>query len=246
MPGAPADARASPRVAHARRLFAGIARGYDVMGEVLSFGQNRRWRRFLVSRMPTAPGSLVLDVATGTGAVAIDLARRPGVRVVGLDQSPEMLRRGRADVARAAPDGAVSLVLGRAEWLPFPSDVFDAVTFTYLLRYVDDPAATLAEIARVLRPGGALGSLEFGVPSNDVLRAGWFVHTRLALPVLGAAFSREWHRAGRFLGPSISDWDRRFPLPRQARLWRDAGIDDVRVRPMSFGAGVVMWGRKRG
>lgn len=246
MPDAPADEAASPRVAHARRLFAGIARGYDAMGEVLSFGQNRRWRRFLVSRVPVARDAIVLDVATGTAAVAIDIANRSGASVVGLDQSPEMLGRGRTAVERAGVDGRVSLLLGRAEDLPFREGTFDAVTFTYLLRYVDDPVSTVLELVRVLRPGGTLASLEFGVPENPALRAAWLAHTRVGLPVIGAAFSREWYRAGRFLGPSISVWLRRFPIERQQGIWRDAGVDDVRVRRLSFGAGVVMWGRKRG
>ena len=244
MPGAPAEA--SDRVRHARRLFADIARGYDVMGEVLSFGQNRRWRRFLVSRVPVAPGARMLDVATGTAAVAIDLARRADVRVVGIDQSAEMLLRGRATVARAGVDRRVTLVLGRAESLPFDDSTFDSLTFTYLLRYVDDPVATLAELTRVVRPGGFVGSLEFGVPAGPVLRTGWKVHTRAGLPLLGRAFSASWYRAGRFLGPSIEDWDRRFPVERQVAMWRDAGIDDVRVHRLAFGAGVVVEGRKRG
>ena len=244
MPGPAADV--SPRVGHARRLFAGIARGYDAMSEVLSFGRNRSWRRFLASRVELPPGGRALDVATGTASVAIDLARAAGVRVVGIDQSPEMLRGGAARLRRAALDDRVSLVRGRAEELPFPDGAFDAVTFTYLLRYVDDPAATLAEMARVLRPRGVLASLEFGVPPNPLARAGWYAHTRLGLPAVGLVASREWFGAGRFLGPSISDWERRFPLDEQLRLWRDAGIAPVRARRLTFGAGVVVWGRKDG
>ncbi len=243
MSDAPAD---TERVRHARRLFADIARGYDVMGEVLSFGRNRRWRRFLVSRVPLTRDARVLDVATGTAAVAIDLAGRGSMRVVGLDQSPEMLRRGRAVLGQAGLDRRVTLVLGRGESLPFDDATFDAVTFTYLLRYVDDPAATLAEMARVARPGGFVGSLEFGVPMSPVWRAGWEAHTRVGLPLLGRAFSREWHRAGRFLGPSIEEWDRRFPIEKQVGMWREAGLRDVVVHRLTFGAGIVMEGTKRG
>jgi len=244
MPGPTADA--SARVHHARRLFAGIASGYDAMSEVLSFGRNRAWRRFLASRVDVPRGARVLDVATGTASVAIDLVRGADARVVGVDQSPEMLRKGAARLRREALDGRVALVRGRAERLPFPDGAFDAVTFTYLLRYVDDPAGTLAEMARVLRPRGVLASLEFGVPPNPVARAGWYAHTRLGLPVVGLVASREWFGAGRFLGPSISDWERRFPLDEQLRLWRRAGVGDARARRLTFGAGVVVWGRKDG
>ncbi|MGH2725242.1 MAG: ubiquinone/menaquinone biosynthesis methyltransferase [Actinomycetota bacterium] len=234
----------SPRVRHARRLFAGIASGYDAMGEVLSFGQNRRWRRFLVSRVAAGPASRVLDVATGTAAVAIDLARRTGARVVGLDQSEPMLRSGLERARAAGCDGRISLVLGRAERLPFPAGSFDALTFTYLLRYVDDPEATLREMARVLRPGGVMAMLEFHVPRHPVWRSGWFLHTRVGLPLLGRLASREWFEAGRFLGPSISGFARRHPLAEQARMWRGAGLTEVRARRLSLGAGVVIWGVK--
>src|SRR5205823_4344136 len=107
-------------------------------------------RRFLVSRIP--PGSRVLDVATGTGMVAAELEKR-GCRVVGLDQSDSMLRR--------AATNATPFVQGQAEQLPFADGSFDAVTFTYLMRYVDDPAATLAELGRVVRAGGTMACLEF-------------------------------------------------------------------------------------
>ncbi|HEX9823458.1 MAG TPA: class I SAM-dependent methyltransferase [Actinomycetota bacterium] len=237
---APSAAAPAPseKVRHARLLFAGIAPGYDLMGELLSYGQNRRWRRFLVSRVP--PGSRVLDVATGTAAVAIDLARLRGASVVGLDQSEPMLRAGRRRVRDAG--AAVRLLLGQAERLPFAEGSFDAVTFTYLLRYVDDPEAALGELARVLRPGGVMASLEFGVPSNPASRLGWRVQTAVALPALGSLASPEWREAGRFLGPSIAEYRRRWPPSREAEAWRRAGLAEVHVREMTFGAGVVTWG----
>lgn len=236
--------RPSARVRHARRLFAGVAADYDLMSEVLSFGRNRRWRAFMVSRVPLSGGARILDVATGTASVAIDLARTVGARVVGLDQSEQMLRAAGARLARKEFGDRVSLVHGQAERLPFPDETFDAVTFTYLLRYVDDPAATLAELARVLRPHGVLASLEFYVPPGPLWRSGWYVHTRVGLPAVGLLASREWFRAGRFLGPSISEFWRRHPLEEQARMWRAAGIERVWARPMTLGSAVVMWGVK--
>jgi demethylmenaquinone methyltransferase / 2-methoxy-6-polyprenyl-1,4-benzoquinol methylase len=202
----------------------------------LSFGQDPRWRRFLVSCLP--PGAAqVLDVATGTGLVADELLRR-GFRVTGLDQSPEMLAQ-----ARRRLDGRAELVEGSAEALPFSTASFDHVTFTYLLRYVDDPGATLAELARVVRPGGFLAGLEFGVPDWP-WRAPWEVWTRVGLPLAGRALGRGWLEVGRFLGPSIREHWRRFPLQRQLEHWRSAGLVDVRHRRLTFGAAVVVWGRK--
>jgi demethylmenaquinone methyltransferase/2-methoxy-6-polyprenyl-1,4-benzoquinol methylase len=232
------------RTRHARRLFAGIAPEYDLMAELLSFGQNGRWRRFMVSRLNVGPGGRVLDVATGTAGVALEIARQHGPRVVGLDQSPEMLAGGRAAVTDAGVGDRISFVLGQGERLPFPDGAFDAVTFTYLLRYVDDPPAALRELARVLRPGGTLANLEFFVPPNPLWRAAWELYVRVGLPVGGLLASREWWATGRFLGPSIRGFYRQHPLPEQSGWWRDAGLTPVRHRPMSLGGGIVIWGTK--
>jgi len=245
----PPEARAarggpSERNRFARLLFAGLPSGYDRLAEALSYGQNGRWRRFLVSRVRTGPGERVLDVATGTAAVAIGISRATGSPVVGVDQSEEMLRMGARRVQDAGLSGRVLAALGRAERLPFADASFDAVTFTYLLRYVDDPSATLGELARVLRPGGTLGNLEFHLPANPLWRLGWSLHTRFVLPAAGRAVSPAWEEVGRFLGPSVRDFYRRLPLPDQLAMWRAAGIGDVRARTMSLSSGVVIWGRK--
>ena len=236
---------ASERTRFARQLFAGIAPEYDRMGALLSFGQDPRWRRFLVSRVNAIPGSWVLDVATGTGLVARELAQRRNVRIVGLDQSWPMVRRGMHAARAEGLDGRISFVLGQAERLPFPDEAFDSVTFTYLLRYVDDPGATLAELARVLRPGGVLACLEFHVPQDPYAQAGWRAYTRTVLPAAGWIVSKAWYRTGRFLGPSIERFYERYPLPAQVRMWQEAGIRRVRSRVMGVGAGIVIWGIKR-
>ncbi|MGZ4150353.1 MAG: class I SAM-dependent methyltransferase [Actinomycetota bacterium] len=234
----------SERTQHARWLFAGIGANYDRMGALLSFGQDPRWRRFLASRVP-ADAAHVLDVATGTAAVALELLRRETARtVVGLDQSEPMVRTGIARVRDARAIDRTAFVLGQGERLPFPPGTFDALTFTYLLRYVDDPAATLRGLAEVVRPGGTIASLEFGVPSGAWLPL-WWAYTRAALPLVGRLSSREWYEVGRFLGPSISAYARRYPLEEQLAMWREAGIAPVRARRMSLGGGVVIWGTRR-
>ncbi|HCP62688.1 MAG TPA: methyltransferase type 11 [Actinobacteria bacterium] len=234
----------STRVRHARGLFADLGPAYDRMGAALSFGQDPRWRRFMVSRVRVPVGGLVLDVATGTALVSRQVARRTGARVVGLDQSAEMVRSGMANARRESLNRSISFVLGDGQRLPFADETFDALTFTYLLRYVDDPATTLTELARVVKPGGTVANLEFHVPPNPVWRWLWVFYTRAVMPVVGRMVSKEWAEVGRFLGGSISSFYERLPLTDQLAAWRRAGILDVRARVMSLGGGVVIWGAK--
>jgi demethylmenaquinone methyltransferase/2-methoxy-6-polyprenyl-1,4-benzoquinol methylase len=233
----------SERNRAARDLFAPLGPGYDRWSRLLSLGQDPRWRRFLVSRIDVGPDHTVLDVATGTAAVAIELARRTGCSVVGLDQSSEMLAAGRGRVQAAGLTDRIQLVEGSAERLPFPNASFDALTFTYLLRYVEDPAATLAELARVVRPGGTIAALEFGLP-RGVWRPLWELYVRVGLPVAGRVISPGWHEVGAFLGPSIRELHARLPLGKQLELWREAGIQAAKAQRLSFGGGYVVWGRR--
>jgi demethylmenaquinone methyltransferase/2-methoxy-6-polyprenyl-1,4-benzoquinol methylase len=228
----------------ALELFAPIAGTYDRYARLLSFGQDARWRRFLVSRIRPHPGDTVLDVACGTGAVALELVRSSGCTVVGIDQSREMLLEGRRRINTAGHSDRITLIEARAEALPFPDGTFDALTFTYLLRYVDDPAETLRELARVVRPRGRIAGLEFFVPRVSPARALWEGYVRVGLPLLGSAVSPEWNRVARFLGRSIRDFWRRNPLGSLLAMWQAAGIERPRARTLSFGGGVVIWGER--
>lgn len=231
--------------AFAQRLFTGLPRRYDALAELLSFGQNGRWRAEMVNHIAAGRPSSILDVATGTAGVALELAHRTPAEVTGIDITPAMLRRGRERVARAAATDRVRLVVGQAEHLPFADATFEALTFTYLLRYVADPAATLRELARVVEPGGSIASLEFAVPGSRFWRSWWWLYTRIVLPAAGyLTGGREWLTVGRFLGPNISAHYRRYPVDWTVDAWRKAGLVDVRVRPMSLGGGIVMWARK--
>jgi demethylmenaquinone methyltransferase / 2-methoxy-6-polyprenyl-1,4-benzoquinol methylase len=259
----PADTSGPNRFA--RNLFARLPARYDRLAEVLSFGQNGRWRSAMVGRVLPADG-VVLDVASGTAGVALQLAAPPGrpaaapngtqhraggetgggPRIVGVDLTEEMLREGHRRVAAAGMANRVALVAGRAEQLPFPDGYFDALTFTYLLRYVEDPQATLAELARVLKPGGTMASLEFCVPTGALWRPAWWAYTRLALPAGGLLLGGpEWFRVGRFLGPNISAHYRRYPVSWTVEAWHKAGLTDVGTRVMSLGGGLVMWGTRQ-
>jgi demethylmenaquinone methyltransferase/2-methoxy-6-polyprenyl-1,4-benzoquinol methylase len=230
----------------AQDLFTGIPDRYDMLEELLSLGQNRRWRRAMVDRIVPAAPARVLDVASGTAGVALQLTERTPASVVGIDLTPAMLARGATNVRTHGAGERIALVNGRAEQLAFPDATFDGLTFTYLLRYVADPAQTLAELARVLKPGAPIASLEFCVPSNPFWHAWWWLYTRLVLPAAGGVAGRGWYRVGRFLGPNISQHYRRYSVEWTVQALRDAGFVDVGVRTMSLGGGVVMWGVRGG
>jgi demethylmenaquinone methyltransferase / 2-methoxy-6-polyprenyl-1,4-benzoquinol methylase len=231
-----------------RDLFAPLPARYDRLTEVLSFYQNARWRSSMVSRVPATATGHILDVAAGTAGVTLALARRaPSARVTGIDLTPQMLAEGARRVATDGVGSRVALACGTAERLPFASATFDALTFTYLLRYVSDPAATLAELARVLKPGGVMASLEFSVPTGPMWWPSWWAYTRLWLPAAGMLTGGPaWWRVGRFLGPNISAHYRKYPVDWTVSAWQKAGMTDVRTRIMSLGGGLVMWGTRAG
>jgi demethylmenaquinone methyltransferase / 2-methoxy-6-polyprenyl-1,4-benzoquinol methylase len=229
----------------AQDLFTSLPQRYDRLAEVLSMGQNGRWRKAMVDRILPSSPHRVLDVASGTAGVALQIAARTSADIVGVDLTIGMLAQGHQNVARAGMSERVQLVAGRAEQLPFPDATFDALTFTYLLRYVGDPLATLRELARVVKPGGTVASLEFFVPPNPFWRGSWWLYTRLLLPAGGwLTGGSEWLRVGRFLGPNITGHYKKYPLTWTEEAWRDAGFENVGVRIMSLGGGLVMWGTR--
>jgi len=223
----------------ARGLFAPLGPTYDRYANLLSFGQDPRWRQFLVSRLPVGPSDTVLDVACGTGAVALELVRQKGCSVVGVDQSPEMLAEARQRVG-----DRVRLVEASAQELPFEDASFDGLTAAYLLRYLDDLPAGLRELARVLRPGATMSLLDFGVPPRPVPRVAWDLWVDVGLPLAGRAISPGWHEVGRFLGGSIREFDQRWPVPQLVAAVGEAGFEDVQARRLSLGGCTVLWGRR--
>jgi demethylmenaquinone methyltransferase/2-methoxy-6-polyprenyl-1,4-benzoquinol methylase len=238
-PGAATPDLRSARKREALDLFSELPPRYDTLSAALSFWQDPRWRRALVSAVAPTDGQRLLDVATGTGMVAAELLRRADCAVVGIDQSPQMLAAARARFA-GRPRSQIELLEGQAEALPFEDRSCDGLTFTYLLRYVEDPAATVAELARVVRPGGRVASLEFGVPPSLPARLAWHLYTAVGLPSLGRLASAEWAQVGRFLGPSIRGFYDRHPLERIVGYWEQAGLREVTVRRMILGGGIVM------
>lgn len=214
----------------ARRLFAPIARTYERWARILSLGQDGRWCRAMVDGLSLPAGSRILDVAAGTGSIT-RLLQDLGHKVAAVDLSPEML----------GLHPGFDRVQARAEMLPFDAESFDGLTFGYLLRYVEDPISCLTELARVVKSGGSIGMVEFGLPAG-VWKPPWAVYSGLILPTAGRLISPGWYEVGRFLRRSIEDFHTRYPDPTY--IWREAGLVDVELRRLSLGGGLVMWGRK--
>lgn len=210
--------------AHNRRLFATIADRYDLVTAVLSYGQDARWKRRLVAMAGVTPGERALDLACGTGDIALAVAAR-GARVTGLDLTPRMLQLA------AGKSRAATFLAGDMTSLPFGSRSFDLVTTGYGLRNVPHLATALDEIARVLRPGGRLLSLDFNRPEPAVIRAVYLAY----LTVTGSALGWLLHRdpdTYRYIPESI----RRYPgASGVAGLLTARGFANVRIVPLLFG-----------
>ncbi len=243
---APTHTRTLPR-GETTRLFHGAARGYAAVAQALSGGQYLRWRDRLVTAI--GPGldadSRVLDVATGTGLIARRLQERRGVKVTGLDLTRAMLESARRSAKQRGDGYAGRLVQADALQPPFEPGRFDAVTMSYLLRYVDDPGQALRELVAQVRPGGHFGFIEFHVPPAPLWRTLWRLHTRLVLPAGGALAGRGWWRVGRFLGPSIEAFWQHNDLATIRRDMEQAGLEAIHIETLSLGGGLVAWGRRK-
>jgi demethylmenaquinone methyltransferase/2-methoxy-6-polyprenyl-1,4-benzoquinol methylase len=222
------------------RMFDGIAQRYDLLNRIMSLGLDVWWRRQLVHCLQVPDGGRILDVATGTADVALALARRHrSAQVVGLDPSAAMLAVGRRKVARAGCAGRIELVQGDAQALPFADATFDAACISFGIRNVPDRSLGLAQMLRVVKPGGQVVVLELGEPTDGVLAplVRWHVHT--LVPTVGAWLSGA--AEYRYLQRSIAA----FPPPEAfVALCAAAGLAQVQHRRLSFGAVHLYWGRR--
>ncbi len=229
---APAHNAVDKSGAKVRGMFAEIAPRYDLVNRMLSGGIDVWWRHGTVRRAPPPPTGAILDVCTGTGDLALAYAAKsgPGVRIVASDFCRPMLDRGVAKARQAGAD--VEWVEADAQALPFPDATFDLVTVAFGLRNIADTARGLAEMARVCRPGGTLAILEFSLPRNRLIRAGYLWYFRRVLPWLGNAVARNRSDAYTYLNKSVEE----FPSgERLAALVDAAGFDRVAMVPLTFG-----------
>ena len=227
-----------------RRMFGGIAPRYDLLNRLLSFARDRYWRREAVAQARLPSGGAALDVCTGTADMALELARQfPSAKtIIGVDFCLPMIRIAAEKVARKGLIDRIRLQAGSAEALPFDANTFDAVTIAFGIRNVVDRKCGLAELWRVLRPGGVGIILEFATPRGPLF--GWLyrAYFQYGLPWVGGLISGD-AQAYRYLPASVTA----FPGPQElARMMEEVGFRDVHFRAMTGGIVTLHVGTKSG
>jgi demethylmenaquinone methyltransferase/2-methoxy-6-polyprenyl-1,4-benzoquinol methylase len=228
------------RAAKVNDLFAGIARRYDLLNDLQSFGLHRRWKRRVVELANPKPGDRALDLCCGTGDLAFALAAR-GAVTTGLDFSPQMLDvagNRLESVNRKSQIVNLKFIQGDALKLPFPDASFDIVTIGYGLRNLADCAAGLREMRRVARPGARLVVLEFGKPANALWRAVYFAHLRLSVPLMGLLFCGN-ASAYAYILESLKHYPAQLAV---AEMMRGLNLANVRVINLLGGAMAINYG----
>lgn len=226
-----------------RRMFASIARRYDLLNHLLSLNIDRSWRRFTVERVPPEPGVPVLDCCTGTAdlALAYDKAARGASPVVGVDFTREMLLVGRRKIQKAGAGGRVSLIEGDAQHLPAPDDAFGVVSVAFGLRNVSDTVAGIDEMVRVARPGGKVAILEFSRPRGRVLGPLYLGFFRKVLPRIGQAIAPNQDNAYHYLPKTVLE----FPDGQDMLdLMASRGLVYLEMHPLTFGVATLYVGTK--
>ena len=237
----PAPDKAPDRIAG---MFDAIAPRYDLLNHLLSAGIDKRWRTRAIRSLQLSGRETLVDVATGTADVALE-ARRAGAtgaaRVIGVDFAGAMLSLGLRKVRAAGEERQVTLVRGDAMNLPVPSASADAVTISFGIRNVQQPAVACREMARILRPGGRLAILEFGVPRIPGVSALYLWYFRRVLPLVGRLISGH-SGAYTYLPASVGT----FPPPAEfMTILRQSGFTDVQAVPLTLGIVYLYTGRKR-
>jgi len=225
-----------------RRMFGGIAPRYDLLNRLLSLARDRVWRREAVAQASLSPGGMALDVCTGTADMALELARQyPSAKaILGVDFCLPMIRIGTEKVARKGLAGRIRLQGASAEALPFRADTFDAVTIAFGIRNVEDRQCGLAELWRVLRPGGVAVVLEFTTPQGPLF--GWLyrLYFQSGLPWVGGLISGD-AQAYQYLPASVAA----FPTPQEfSRMMEEVGFLEVQFRTLTGGIVTLHVGKK--
>nr|WP_320113721.1 bifunctional demethylmenaquinone methyltransferase/2-methoxy-6-polyprenyl-1,4-benzoquinol methylase UbiE [uncultured Desulfuromonas sp.] len=222
-----------------RAMFDDIAPRYDLLNRLLSMGIDRRWRRFAVGKLRVPPAGMVLDMATGTGDVALEIASRTpdSVTIIGEDFTQGMLVKGREKINASPYRNRIKLVNAPCEAIPHPDNLFDGVTIAFGIRNVVDRQTGLAEMCRVLKPGGRAVILEFSTPKNPLFRTIYMTYFHKILPFIGGLLSKR--TAYKYLPDSVAE----FPDQQTFKgMMEQAGFTDVKYHDLTFGISTVYVG----
>ncbi len=233
--------RLSDRGEKIQQMFGAIAPRYDFLNRLLSLGIDRRWRTKAVQLLKYREGSRILDVATGTGDVALEIALRTpqSVKITGADFCKEMVDLGVEKVAASPYADRIDLMVAPCEDLPFANDTFDSITIAFGIRNVVDRKLGLAEMWRVLRPGGRMIILEFSTPRSQLFRQLYYFYFRRLLPVVGGLFSR--YNAYKYLPDSVLE----FPSQEEfSGMIAEAGFRNIHLHELTFGIATIYVGEK--
>lgn len=215
-----------------QQMFGTIAPRYDLLNRMLSFGIDRRWRTKAVKLLKYQEGGRILDVATGTGDVALEIARSTpvSVKITGADFCKEMVELGQIKVAQSPYADRIDLRVAPCEDLPFPNNTFASITIAFGIRNVVDRKLGLAEMWRVLQPGGRMIILEFSTPRSLIFRQIYYFYFRRLLPMIGGLFSK--YNAYKYLPDSVLE----FPSHEEfSQMIAAAGFRNIHIHELTFG-----------
>ncbi len=216
-------------------MFDTISTNYDGLNRVISFGIDVKWRKKVVKMVSETNPHAVLDIATGTGDLAISLAKTGAKRIVGLDLSEGMLAVGRKKIREEDLSERIEMIQGDSEALPFEDNTFDAITVAFGVRNFENLEKGLAEILRVLKPGGIFVILETSVPTKFPFKQGYYFYTRNLLPLIGKLFSKD-KVAYSYLSESAAA----FPYgDKLNNILKEIGFIDVSHKPQTMGVATI-------
>ena len=217
------------------KMFDTISGEYDNLNRVISFGIDIKWRDKVVKIVEDAEPENILDIATGTGDLAISLAKTSATKIIGLDISAGMLEVGKVKIKSKKLDDKIEMIIGDSENLPFDDNTFDAITVAFGIRNFEHLEKGLADILRVLKPGGTFVILETSVPTKTPYKQGYAFHSKVILPMVGKLFSKD-----KTAYTYLSDSANVFPFGEQLNnILRKVGFINVEDLPQTFGVATI-------
>lgn len=223
------------------KMFDTISKEYDGLNRVISFGIDIKWRKKAVQLVADTNPNIILDIATGTGDLAINLAETNAEKIIGLDISEGMLNVGKEKILNKSLQDRIEMVVGDSENLPFEDNTFDAITVGFGIRNFETLEKGLAEILRVLKPGGIFVILETSVPTKTPFKQGYNLYTKNIMPLIGKLFSKD-RSAYKYLSDSASV----FPYGETLNnILREIGFINVVNRPQTFGVATIYTSSKK-